>query len=218
MFELYGHPFSSFTWKPLIALHERRVEFRFRQVDPGHPDNSARLAEMSPTGQFPVLVHDGREICESNVIIEYLDLHAPGDAPMVPADSRAALEARMMAEIFDDYVSGGMQPVVNDALLPEEERSLRAVVRAKARLLRGYGWLEKKLAGREWAAGGDFGIADCAAAPALFYADWVEPIPDSCPGLKAYRARLLARPSVAHVVDEARPFRRYFPLGAPDRD
>ncbi|WP_199554335.1 glutathione S-transferase family protein [Sandaracinobacteroides hominis] len=218
MFELYGHPFSSFTWKPLIALHERRVEFRFRNVDPGHPDNSARLAEMAPIGQFPVLVHGECEICESNVIIEYLDLHAPGDPPMVPPDPTDALEARMMAEIFDDYVNEVMQKVVNDALAPEAERSVRAVVQAKGQLLRSYGWLEKKLAGREWGSGGDFGIADCAAAPALFYADWVEAIPDSCPGLQAYRARLLARPSVVHVVDEARPYRRYFPLGAPDRD
>ena len=218
MFELYGHPFSSFTWKVLIALAERRVAFRFRQVDPGHPDNSARLAAMSPTGQFPVLVHDGREICESNVIIEYLDLHAPGDPPMVPADAAGALEARMMADIFDDYVNGVMQQVVGDALQPEGERSVRAVVRAKGQLLRSYDWLEAKLSAREWASGGDFGIADCAAAPALFYADWVEPIPAGCPGLRAYRARLLARPSIAHVVDEARPYRRLFPLGAPDRD
>lgn len=218
MFELYGHPFSLFTWKPLIALYARRVPFRFRQVDAGHPDNMARLAAMSPTGQFPVLVHDDREICESNVIIEYLDLHAPGDPPMLPADPRAALEARMMADVFDDYVSAPMQQIAFDALRPEAERNPGDVAQARALLDRSYGWLERKLSGREWASGGDFGLADCAAGPALFYADWAHPFAGRFPGLAAYRARLLAQPSIRRVVDEARPYRRLFPLGAPDRD
>lgn len=218
MFELYGHPFSSFTWKALIALYERQLDFRFRQVDPGHPDNSARLQELTPTGQFPALVHDGREICESNVIIEYLDLHAAGAPPMVPSDPVEALEARMMADVFDDYVNAVMQRVVADALKPEGERSAAEVASAKAQLERSYAWVNRKLHGREWGAGAAFGIADCAAAPALFYADWVLPIEGRHPVLAAYRARLLERPSIRRVVDEARPWRRHFPLGAPDRD
>ncbi len=218
MFELYGHPFSSFTWKVLIALYERQVEFRFRQVDPGHPDNMARLAGMTPTGQFPALVHGEREICESNVIIEYLDQQAPELPPMVPTEPAEALEARMMADIFDDYVNGTMQQVVNDALKPEAERSAADVSRAKALLERSYGWLNRKLEGRDWASGGNFGLADCAAAPGLFYADWVLPIEDRHPVVSLYRARLLSRPSVARAVNEARVYRKFFPLGAPDRD
>lgn len=216
--ELYGHPFASFVWKPLIALYERDVAFAFKMVDPDHPENSARIADLSPTGQFPALVDGATEITESNAIIEYLDLHHGDAAPLVPADPREALAARMMADVFDDYVHQPMQRIVGDALRGDGEKDPRGVADAKSMLDRSYAWLEKRLQGLEWAACGRFTIADCAAAPALFYADWVHRIPDTCPALAAYRARLLARPSVVRVVDEARPFRHFFPLGAPDRD
>lgn len=215
---LYGHPFASFAWKPLIALYEREVAFTFCMVDPEHPQHQARMAELSPTGQFPALVDGARQITQSNAVIEYLDLfHGQGN-PMVPADPREALDARMMADVFDDYVNAPMQRIVGDALRSEGERDPRGVADAHGLLARSYGWLEARLQGKAWAACGRFTIADCAAAPALFYADWVHPIGELFPALAAYRVRLLARPSVARVVEEARPYRRFFPLGAPDRD
>lgn len=216
--ELYGHPFASFVWKPLIALYERNVPFAFRMVDPDHPDNRTRIAALSPTGQFPALVDGDTEITQSNSVIEYLDLHRGNAPPMVPADPREALGARMMADVFDDYVHAPMQRIVGDALRQPDERDARGMADAHAMLERSYDWLNSCLQGKDWAACGRFTIADCAAAPALFYADWVHPIGTHRGTLAAYRARLLARPSVARVVDEARPYRPFFPLGAPDRD
>lgn len=124
----------------------------------------------------------------------------------------------MMTDVFDDYVQGPMQRIVGDALRAQDERDARGVADAHAMLDRCYVWLERRLQGREWAIGDRFTIADCAAAPALFYADWVHSIPNDHAKLAAYRAHLLARPSVARVVNEARPYRNFFPLGAPDRD
>lgn len=215
---LYGHPFASFVWKPLIALYERNVAFTFWIVDPDHPENQVHLAELSPTGQFPALVDRNMEIAQSNSVIEYLDLYHGDVAPMVPSDPREALEARMMADVFDDYVHLPMQRIVGDALRAEGEKDPRGVADARAMLERCYAWLDRRMQVREWSVGGRFTIADCAAAPALFYADWVHPIPNARSALSAYRARLLSRPSVARVVNEARPYRRFFPLGAPDRD
>ena len=215
---LYGHPFASFVWKPLVALYERNVGFEFRMIDPDHPENQTRIAELSPTGQFPALIDGDRVIVESNAVIEYLDLFHGNAAPMVPADPREALEARMMAGVFDDYVNAPMQRIVGEALRDKSELDPRGVADAHGMLDRCYAWLDRRLQGMMWAACGRFTIADCAAAPALFYADWVHPIAARHAVLSAYRARLLARPSVARVVDEARPYRGFFPLGAPDRD
>jgi glutathione S-transferase len=215
---LYGHPFASFVWKPLIALYERDVIFEFRMVDRDHPENQARIADLSPTGQFPALIDGDREITQSNAVIEYLDLFHGNGTPMVPEDPRKALEARMMADVFDDYVHAPMQRIVGNALRGEGEKDPRGVADAHATLDRSYAWLELRLKAKEWGAGARFTIADCAAAPALFYADWVHPISDRYAVLAAYRARLLSRASVARVVDEARPYRSFFPLGAPDRD
>ena len=216
--QLYGHPFANFAWKPLIALYERNVPFAFRMIDGDHPENIARIAELSPTGQFPALVDGQKTITQSNAVIEYLDLYHGDAPPMVPADPRDALDARMMADIFDDYVAAPMQQIVAGAMRAANEVDPRGVADAHRTLDRSYAWLDTRLAGRDWAACGRFTIADCAAAPALFYADWVHRIGDTHPTLAAYRARLLARPSVARVVDEARPYRHFFPLGAPDQD
>ena len=215
---LYGHRFASFVWKPLIALYERGVPFTFATIDADHPDNQKRIADLSPTGQFPALVDGSRQITQSNAIIEYLDL-CHGDAPpMVPADPREALDAREMADVFDDYVHAPMQKIVTNPLRGEGERDVRGVADARANLERSYAWLDARMQSHEWAACERFTLADCAAAPALFYADWAHAIPPHRAALRAYRARLLARPSVARVVDEARPFRAFFPLGAPQRD
>ena len=216
--ELYGHPFANFAWKPLIALYERTVPFAFRMIDGDHPQNAARIAELSPTGQFPALVDGAVTIVESNAIIEYLDLYFGDALPMVPAHPKAALDARMMADIFDDYVAAPMQQIVAGALRVAGLADPKGTADAHGTLDRSYAWLDKRLAGEDWASCERFTIADCAAAPALFYADWVHPIGETHSTLAAYRARLLARPSVARVVDEARPYRHFFPLGAPDRD
>lgn len=212
--QLYGHPFAAFVWKPLIAAYERNVPFAFRMVDQDHPENSNRMAQLSPTGQFPALVDGDRSVTQSNAVIEYLDRF--GNAPpMIPADADAALKSRMLADVFDSYVAGPMQQIVGEALRPEDQQDPRRVDEAKTALDKTYAWLCERI-GTGWANGDSFSIADCAAAPALFYADWIHLIPDG--PLKAYRIRLLEHPSVARVVDEARPYRPFFPLGAPDRD
>lgn len=212
--ELFAHPFSSYCWKVLIPLYENDTPFTYRSLEV--PENAAELARHWPIGKFPLLVDEGVAVFESSIIIEHLQRHHAGPVPLIP-EGDAALEVRMLDRIFDNHVMGQMQRVVNDALRPPERRDPAEVEQAKAILDRAYGWLEEWLDGREWASGA-FSLADCAAAPALFYADWVHPIAEAHPRLRAYRARLLARPAVARAVDEGRPFRHYFPLGAPDRD
>ncbi|NNM78678.1 glutathione S-transferase family protein [Sphingomonas sp. ID1715] len=216
--DLFAHPFSSYCWKVLIPLYENGIQFTYRNVDPAYPDNGAELARLWPLGKFPLLVDQGRPIAESSIIIEHLQLHHPGAVQLIPDDPESALEVRFMDRMFDNHVMANMQRVVNDALRPPERRDAVEVEQARAALETAYRWLDAWMNGREWAAADRFSLADCAAAPALFYADWVHPIDEALPALKAYRARLLARPSVARTVDEARPYRAYFPLGAPDRD
>lgn len=211
--ELFGHPFSSYTWKALIPLYETGAPFTFRVLEPDQPGNGAAFAALWPVGKFPLLVDDGVPVMESSIIVEHI---APD---LVPTERNAAREVRMMDRIFDNHVMAPMAAVVAEHLpfltsSPDEARKARA----REALGKAYGWLDARLAGRHWAAGDAFTLADCAAAPALFYADWVQPIADGFAVLKAYRARVLARPSVKRCVDEARPYRHYFPLGAPDRD
>lgn len=214
MIELYGHHFAQFAWKAKIAAYARGVPFVFREVGPDQPENSARIRELSATGQFPALVDGAHEITQSNVVIQYLD--RIGDAPpMIPADPDLELRARMLAEVFDDYVAQQVTRIVVECFRADDEKDPRGVADARATLDKAYAWLPGKLA-QPWAVGDTFSIADCAAAPALFYADWVQPLPNG--PLTDYRARLLAHLAVARVVDEARPYRHFFPLGAPDRD
>ena len=212
--ELFGHPFSSYTWKPLIALYETETPFTFRNIaGDEYPENEAAFLGHWPVGKFPLLVEDDVPIMESSTIIEHV---APA---MVPDGRDLALEVRMLDRIFDNHVMTPVQAIVAEHLpfitpTPDQGR----IDRARAALDKIYPWLDGRLAGRSWAAGDDFTLADCAGAPSLFYADWAHPIPEEFATLKAYRARALARPSVARVVDEARPYRHFFPLGAPDRD
>lgn len=216
---LYAHPFSSYSQKVLIALWEYGLAFDYRSLD-GDPAAMAELKAHWPSGQFPLLLVDGSAVAESSTIIEHLTLrHAAGHpARLIPADPEAALEVRFLDRVFDNHVMTSMQRPVNEALAGgERQETVQAA--AEAALDASYGWLETRLAGRKWAAGDAFSLADCAAAPSLFYADWVRPIDDArFPTVRAYRSRLLARPTVARAVDEGRPFRSYFPLGAPDRD
>lgn len=214
--QLYAHPFSSYSQKVLIALYENATPFEYRHTEDAAA--AAELATLSPLKKFPVLVEsDGRVILETSAIVEHLQLHHPGRQRLVPAGD-AGVEVRMLDRIFDNYVMTPMQKIVLDRLRPEPDRDAYGVTEARGMLEQIYAWLDGRLASRTWSAGEDFTLADCAAAPSLFYSDWVHPIPESCAQLRAYRARALARPSVARAVDEARPYRHYFPLGAPDRD
>ena len=137
---------------------------------------------------------------------------------LIPADPKLALDVRMMDRIFDNYVMTPMNCIVQDARRQPEARDAQSVAQGRALLDTTYRWLNQRMPGRVWASGETFSMADCAAAPSLFYADWAHPIGETFSHVRSYRARLLARPSVARVVDEARPFRQFFPLGAPDRD
>ncbi len=216
--QLFGHPFSSYTWKALIPLYENATPFTFRMIDGDHPENAATLTASSPMGKFPLLIDGETRVFEATSIIEYLAAFHPGPVALIPADPIAAVEVRMLDRVFDNYVMNAMTVAVADALRPPGNGDPYGVAQARAGLDRIYAWLDKELAGREWAIGSDFSMADCAAGPSLFYADWVHAIDPRFATLRAYRARLLARPSVARAVEEARPYRAYFPLGAPDRD
>jgi glutathione S-transferase len=216
--KLYAHPFSSYCQKVLIALYENQIPFEFRMLAPGDERVAAEHAALWPLRRMPVLVDDGRTVVEASIIIEHLGLHHPGPVRLIPEDPHAALDVRMMDRFSDNYVMTPMQKIVLDTIRAPADRDPNGVVEARATLETAYRWLDETMAGREWAAGGTFSLADCAAAPALFYADWVHPIDEALSNLRAYRKRLLARPSFARAVDEARPYRPHFPPGAPDRD
>ncbi|WP_086734385.1 glutathione S-transferase family protein [Erythrobacter colymbi] len=216
---LYGHPFSSYTWKAAIALDEKGLTYEFRTLGPDQAEHQAELSALWPLAKFPVIDDGGTAVAESSIIIEHLDLHHPGPR-LITADPAQALAVRFMDRVFDNHVMGNMQAIVSEHLpfvtpTPDQGR----IDRAKAALVAVYAWLEANLPDARWACGDDFSLADCAAAPALFYADWTHPIAETHPRLRAYRARLLARPSVARAVDGARPYRHFWPLGpAPERD
>ena len=214
--QFFGHPFSSYTQKVLIALWADETPFEYRMIGPDHPDNLNELKRHSPFGQFPLLIDEGTAVFESTPIIEHLQAHHPGPAKWIP-EGETGRRVRFLDRFFDLHVMYNMQSVVADALRPEGSRDPYGVARARERLNTAYDWLETQFDG-EWAAGTMFTLADCAAAPSLFYADWVERIGPTRPKLAAYRARLLAHPVVARAVDEGRPYRAFFPLGAPDRD
>jgi glutathione S-transferase len=213
---LYAHPFAAYCWKVLIALYENDTPFRYRKVDDAA--GFAELEALWPLKKFPVLTDDDAAVIESSVIIEHLMRHHPGTMQLIPHDIDAALKARFLDRFFDNYIMTPMQTLVSDRMRREGEHDAKGVAEARKLLDAAYGWLEKQVTEQLWAAGDNFTLGDCAAAPALFYADWVHPIGDRFSGVCTYRARLLARPSVARTVDEARPYRKLFPLGAPDRD
>jgi len=214
--ELFAHPFSSYCQKALIAFYENDTPFTLRMVE--DPKVTEELAALWPMKRFPILRDGGRVVLETSIIIEYLQIHHPGPVKLIPDDLDLALEVRMLDRFFDNYVMTPQGKFTFNALRPAEDRDPYGVEEARQMLETSYAWLDARMADRTWAVGDDFSLADCAAAPSLFYADWTHPIPDSLRHLKAYRARLLARPSFARAVEEARPYRHYFPLGAPDRD
>jgi len=215
---LYGHPFSSYTQKVLVALYENGTPFQFRCLGPDTPQHSAEWLKRWPLRKFPLLVDGERSIVETSIIIEYLQLVHPGPVRLLPADPMTALDVRFLDRFFDLHVMSPVQHAVGGALTGDLVKRRDGLAFAADKLELAYAWLEGQLAGKTWAAGAGFTLADCAAAPALFYADWTHRISEAFPVLRAYRARLLARPSFARAVEEARWFRPNFPLGAPDRD
>lgn len=208
---LYFHPFAQYCQKVLIALYERQVAFDPVRINLGDPDSRAKLARVWPFAKFPALdTGDGTILGESGVIIDYLDTLSPDRAPMVPADRRAALEPRMLERVLDHHVADPLTRIVVGRFTgkPADEAAERASIATA------YAFLEARLPGRAWGAGDAFGLADCAAAPALFYANLVEPFGDR-PLLAAWFARLRARPAIARVIDEARPYRAGTPFDWP---
>lgn len=218
MLALYGHPFSSYTWKALIALYANETPFTFHSLDGENPDQAdayARVQQASPMGKFPLLVDGEREVLEATSIIEYVALHYPGPAPLIPADPDGAITTRMIDRVFDNYVMNAMQECVDEAIRDGRVSDM-VQARVDERVTRAYRWIDGWLAG--YAKPDSVSLIECAAAPALFYADWVTPIPEDCTRLRQWRAHLLSLPPVSRCVEDARRFRHYFPLGAPDRD
>jgi glutathione S-transferase len=208
---LHAHPLSSYCWKALIALYENGTPFTLHQLDLGDPESVAAFARLWPIAKMPVLEDGDRVIVETSIVVEYVDLHYPGPVRLVPEDPEAALKVRMLDRVFDNYVMTPMQKIVFNRFCPAEARNAHDVAQARSTIETAYGWLEGKLAGREWAAGAEFSLADCAAGPSLHYANRVQPLEGRFPKLAAYLQRLEARPSFARVLKEAEPYAHMFP-------
>lgn len=214
MLTLYYHPLASFCHKVLIALYEADIAFTGRVVDLSKAEEREELDALWPVGKFPVIRDEVRKrvVPESTIIIEYLAQHFPSAAGLLGDDKDTTLQVRLWERVFDNYVHIHMQKIVADRLRAEAERDPRGVADARGVLQTAYAMLDKQLAQGSWAVGDSFTMADCAAAPSLFYAHILEPFPASCPNLSAYFERLIARPSVARVLDEAKPWFPYFPF------
>lgn len=212
--KLYGHPFSSYTQQAFMAFYEKGAAFDFQLLAQENPAAAERWMALWPIARFPVLEADGEVVVEASCVIEWLDARQPTATPLIPADRKAALDVRMRDRIFDNYVMEKMQVLVFDRLRPDDAKDPYGVAKARETLDRIYDWLDGEMASREWAAGDAFSMADCAAAPSLFYADWVHPF-DGRDNLIAYFGRLRDRPSFARCVEDARPARKLFPGGAP---
>ena len=210
---LHYHPLSSFCWKALIALYENDTPFRPHMVDLGDVASRAAFVAIWPIGKFPVLRDDAKDrtIPESSIIIEYLARYYPGRTQLVPEDADRAREVRFSDRFYDLYVHMQMQKIVGDRLRPAGSKDPHGVEQAKASLLTAYGMIERTMATQAWAAGEAFSMADCAAAPALFYANKVAPFGETHPNVARYLERLMQRPSFARVVDEAAPYFNLFP-------
>jgi glutathione S-transferase len=212
--KLYYHPLSSFCHKALIALYENDVSFEPVFVDLGDEKSSAQLRTLWPVAKFPVLRDEARKqtVAEATIIIEYLDTHYPGPTKFVPTDPDLAWQARMWDRFYDLYVHMQMQKIVGDHLRPADARDALGVEQAKAMVKKSYAMIEQTMMEKTRAMGNDYGLVDCAASPALFYANCVVPIDSTMPNLSAYFARLMARPSYARALREAEPFFHMFPM------
>jgi len=210
---LHAHPLSSYCWKALIALYEKQLAFEFRMVNFGDPDSRAAFAALWPLAKMPVLEDAGRGavVPETSIIIDYLDAHHPGAIRLVPEDADAARDVRLWDRILDLYVQGPMQRIVADRLRPEDKKDAFGVEESRTALAKALDLVENEVAGKAWTRGDSFTLADCAALPALFYADKVVPLSGKWPEALALLERLKTRPSVARVLVEAEPWFKYFP-------
>ena len=212
---LHAHPLSSFCWKVLIGLYENDIAFENVMVNLGDPAVREAFRKLSPMGKMPALRDEARDetVNETSVILDYLDLHYPGPVRFAPTDADLAWRTRFWDRFFDHYIHHPMQRIVADRLRPPEAKDGFGVDEAYGQLAQACDHLEGVLVdGRVWMSG-DFGLADCAAMPALFYADKVQPFEDRWPLCRNYLERLKARPSVQRVLTEAEPFFKYFPEG-----
>ena len=211
--KLYFHPLASFCWKALIALYENDIPFEPVIVDLGDEASRAAFLKIWPVGKFPVLRDDDRDqtVPESTIIIEYLAHHYPGRVHLVPADPDLALQTRLRDRFYDRYVHEPMQKIVTDRLRPPGRNDPHGVELARAEIISSYGVIDDEMATRRWAIGDAFTMADCAASPALFYANKVQPFGGHA-NVAAYFARLMERPSFARVVAEAEPYFHLFPV------
>ncbi|MEH6417065.1 glutathione S-transferase family protein [Pseudomonas sp. CGJS7] len=211
---LYSHPLASFCHKVLIALYEQGTPFQAHLVDLGNPDAKADFLDLWPVGKMPVLRDQarGRTVPETTVIVEYLHQHYPGPRALLPADQDACLQVRLWDRFFDLYVHTPMQKIVADHLRAPGEKDPRGVADARATLATAYAMIERQAGERGWICGEDFTLADCAAAPALFYAAIVAPLPPEHSRLTAYYDRLMDRPSVHRTQVEARPYFHMYPF------
>ena len=210
---LHAHPLSSYCWKALIALYEKQVPIEVHMVNFGDPESRAAFAALWPMAKMPVLEDKagGSVVPESSIIVDYLDIHHPGAIRLVPEEAEAARDVRLWDRIFDLYVHTPMQRIVADRLRPAEYKDPDGVEEARTALAKALDMVDRELADKHWARGEAFTLVDCAAAPALFYADKVLPFGDRWPGASALLARLKGRPSFARVLAEAEPWFQYFP-------
>ena len=215
--ELFGHPFSLYSQKAILALYESEIAFELRKLDEGS-EAAATWASIWPIEHFPVLVDGDRVVPEASAIIEYIQAKLPGDVRLIPSAAMEAVEVRLMDRIFDNYVATPAMRIVFDHGRPEGKHDEMGVEAWKALLDKAYRWLDERLSGRAWAAGDAFSMADCAAAPALLFAHWTYAIPAELRALHGFRRRLIERASYARLLDESRKFRCFFPLGAPEAD
>ncbi|WP_426440535.1 glutathione S-transferase family protein [Bradyrhizobium genosp. P] len=205
---LHYHPLSSYCWKALVALYENDTPFKPNRVNLGDPAERAALRALWPLGKFPVLSDDsrGETVPESTTIIEYLDRHYPGTTKFLPVDFDLALRTRLRDRFLDLYVHMPMQKIVGDRLRPADNKDRHGVAEARVLLRTSYAMLEPQVAHGGWMMGEGFTLADCAAAPALFYGNMLEPFGDKLPHLTAYLERLKSRPAFARVLEEAEPY------------
>ena len=206
--KLYFHPLSSFCQKALMALYENDTPFEPLIVDLFDAKSSAALKAIWPIGRFPVLRDEAndRTVPESSIIIEYLDQHYPGRTQLVPADAELARQMRLQDRFYDLYVNVPMQKVVTDKLRPPGHNDAHGVEAARTLLQTACGMIELEMAAKTWAVGDAFSMADCAAAPALFYANMLTPLGNAYPNAAAYLGRLMERPSYARAIKEAQPY------------
>jgi len=214
---LHMHPLSSFCWKTLIALYENATPFEPLLVNPGEETSREAFRKIWPIGKFPVLRdnapggNNGRTIPESTIIIEYLDQHYPGPTRFIPADADLARDTRLRDRFFDHYIHHPMQQIIANRLRPADKKDPYGVEQARGTLRTALDMTEQEITGKTWAMGDMFTLADCAAAPALYYANRVMPFADTHPGVTAYLQRLMQRPAFARTLQEAEPFFKYFP-------